>query len=155
MAHISPEELSIYELNKSTNNAAESYHSKLKSIVKTCHPRIWTFMSILNEVIADMDNDIGRLRQGREITRPRRKKYVTNEDLRLECKRKLQDLVVVKDVPRYTIFCVPHCVGVVAHGWFTETSIGYSLQIFQRFRKQLVRLKYILKYFLTVLFHPK
>ena len=43
------------------------------------------------EVIADMDNDIGHLRQGREITRPRRKKDVTNEDLRLECKRKLQD----------------------------------------------------------------
>ena len=21
-------------------------------------------------------------------------------------------------LPRYTIFCVPHCVGVVAHGWF-------------------------------------
>ena len=21
-------------------------------------------------------------------------------------------------VPRDTIFCVPHCVGVVAHGWF-------------------------------------
>ena len=29
-------------------------------------------------------------------------------------------------VPRYTIFCVPHCVGVVAHGWFTETSFGIS-----------------------------
>ena len=23
--------------------------------------------------------------------------------------------VIVKRIPRYTIFCVPHCVGVVAH----------------------------------------
>ena len=40
-------------------------------------------MSILNEVIADTDNDIGRLRQGREISRPRKKKDVKNDDYRL------------------------------------------------------------------------
>ena len=91
LTRITPEELSVYELNFATNNAAESYHSKLKSIVKTCHPRIWTFMSILNEVIADTDNDIGRLRQGREISRPRKRKDVKNDSHRLECKQKLKD----------------------------------------------------------------
>ena len=31
-----------------TNNAAESYHAKLKSIIKTPHPRIWNFPTTLN-----------------------------------------------------------------------------------------------------------
>ena len=48
---ISPEELSIFDLNISTNNSAESYHSKLKEIVKTSHPRIWTFITTLNGII--------------------------------------------------------------------------------------------------------
>ena len=52
--------LSIYELNIISNNAAESYHSELKSTIKTGHPRIWTFVNILNEIIQDVDNDIGR-----------------------------------------------------------------------------------------------
>ena len=69
---ITPEELSIYELNIATNNGAESYHSKLKSIIKTSHPRIWTFMETLNEIIQDTDNDIGRLRMSREISRLRK-----------------------------------------------------------------------------------
>ena len=79
---ITPEELSINELNISTNNAAESYHSKLKSIIRTCHPRIWTFMSALNNVIQDTDNDIGRLRLGKDISRARKKAHLRNDDLR-------------------------------------------------------------------------
>ena len=69
---ISPEELSIYKINIATNNGAESYHSRLKSITLTCHPRIWNFMETLNDIIQDTDNDIGRLRMGREISRPRK-----------------------------------------------------------------------------------
>ena len=33
LSQIKPEELSIYELNITSNNAAESYHSKLKSTI--------------------------------------------------------------------------------------------------------------------------
>ena len=40
LTHISPEELSIFELSISTNNGAESYHSKLKARIRTSHPRI-------------------------------------------------------------------------------------------------------------------
>ena len=72
LSQISPEELSIYDLNIASNNAGESYRFKLRSIFKTYHQRIWTFMSILNEIIADMYYDIGRL----EISRPRKKKDV-------------------------------------------------------------------------------
>ena len=58
---ISPEELLIFLITISTNNSAESYHSKLKGIVMTSHPRIWTFITTLNEILEDLDNDIGRL----------------------------------------------------------------------------------------------
>ena len=88
---ITPDELSINELNITTNNAAESYHSKLKSIIRTSHPRIWTFMATLNDIIRDTDNDIGRLRLGREISRPRKKVDIKNELQRSTCKEKLRD----------------------------------------------------------------
>ena len=88
---ITPDELSINELNITTNNAAESYHSKLKSIIRTSHPRIWTFMATLNDIIRDTDNDIGRLRLGREISRPRKKVDIRNELQRSTCKEKLRD----------------------------------------------------------------
>ena len=47
---ITPDELYIYEIKIATNNGAESYHSKLKSIIRTNNRRIWTFMETLNEI---------------------------------------------------------------------------------------------------------
>ena len=61
------EELSIFELDIATNNAAESYHSRLKSMIKTNHPRIWTFLGTLNQVIQDTDNGMGRLRLEKKL----------------------------------------------------------------------------------------
>ena len=69
-----PDELSIFDLKNGTNNGAECYHSVLKSVINSSHPRIWNFMTILNELIADYDNEITRLEQGREITRTRKEK---------------------------------------------------------------------------------
>ena len=40
LTKIGPEELSIFNLDNVTNNAAESYHAKLKFIIKSSHPRI-------------------------------------------------------------------------------------------------------------------
>ena len=85
---ISPEELSIHDINVSTNNGAENYHSKFKSKMRCNHPRIWTFITKLNEIIKDTDNDIRHLYQGREISRPRCKK---NEEHRIVLKQKLSD----------------------------------------------------------------
>ena len=91
LTQITPEELSIFDINITTNNVAESYHSKLKYIIKISHPRIWCFMKTLNEIIQDTDNEIGRLRQGREINRPRKKKHMKNDENRSIFKRKLTD----------------------------------------------------------------
>ena len=43
LTHISPEELSIFEVSISSNNGAESYHAKLKARIRSSCPRIWTF----------------------------------------------------------------------------------------------------------------
>ena len=68
---ISPDVLSIYEASIATNNGAESYHSKLNSIIKTCHPRIWTFISNINNLIQDAEKDTGL---EKKIIRPRKRK---------------------------------------------------------------------------------
>ena len=74
LTQITPEELSIFNINISTNNAA--VHSKIKSIIKIGHPRIWSFMKTLNEIIQDTNNEIGSLLQGREISRSKKKKHI-------------------------------------------------------------------------------
>ena len=84
---ISPEELSIHDINVSTNNGAESYHSKLKSKMRLNHLLIWTFITKLNEIIKDTDYDIRRLYQGREISRPRCKRDRKNEEHRIVLKQ--------------------------------------------------------------------
>ena len=88
---IRPEELSIFDLTITTNNGAESYHSKLKSIIRTSHPRIWTFLSTLNQIIQDTDNDIGRLCLGLEISRSQKKKNIRNFERRMVLKQKFSD----------------------------------------------------------------
>ena len=82
ITQIDPEELSIYEAGITTNNAAESYHAKLKSIIKTPHPRIWNFLTTLNNIIEDTDNEIGRLILGQSISRPRKSKHVLKDQQR-------------------------------------------------------------------------
>ena len=76
LTQIRPEELSIFDSDFSTNNGAESYHSRLKARIKTNHPRIWNFMHILNAIIMDTDNELGRLSLGKETTRPRKRTKV-------------------------------------------------------------------------------
>ena len=48
-------------------------------------------MAILNDIIRHTDNDIGRLRLDREISRPRKKADLKNDAQRSICKEKLLD----------------------------------------------------------------
>ena len=66
-------ELSVYHAETTTNNGTESYH-KLKTYIKTPHPRIWSFIATLNNIIVDYDTDLQRLQNGIEITRVRCRK---------------------------------------------------------------------------------
>ena len=72
LRQVTPQELTIYGLTSATNNADESYHSKIKSLVETPHPRIWNFLESISQKIEDTDNDIGRLLEGSKISRPRK-----------------------------------------------------------------------------------
>ena len=66
------EELSVYSFQQTTNNGAEIYHGKLKKDIVVSHPRIWSFIEILNNTIYDTDLDIERLSNGIDITRNRK-----------------------------------------------------------------------------------
>lgn len=60
--------------------------------MKTSHPRIWSFITTLNEIIQDVDNEIARLCHGREITREtERKKDIRNYEIRCLSKQKLSE----------------------------------------------------------------
>ena len=89
---ISSEELSIFDISISMNNGAESHHSKLKARIRTSHPRIWLFLSQLNDSIVDTDNDIGRIRLGREISRARKPIYVHIDEQRMLFKEKFRNI---------------------------------------------------------------
>ena len=89
LTKISPEELSIFSLENVTNNVAESYHGKLKTIIKSSHPRIWNIMTAINDIIADYDNEMARLQLGREITRSSKRKHVITNERRKQSKEKL------------------------------------------------------------------
>ena len=49
---------------------------------KTPHPRIRNFLTTLNNIIEDTDNEIGRLRLGQSISRPRKSKHVLKDQQR-------------------------------------------------------------------------
>ena len=82
---VSSEELSIWHHEITTNNGAESYHGRLKSLIKCNQPRIWNFLETLNEVILDMDNELARLKDGLPITRDRKKKSILKDMHRRKC----------------------------------------------------------------------
>ena len=48
-------------------------------------------MAPLNDIIRDTDNDVGRLRLGKEISRPRKKVDIKHDVHRSTCKEKLRD----------------------------------------------------------------
>ena len=53
ICQVKAEKLSTFDVEAPRNNGAENYHAKLKSIIKSPHPTIWNFLTILNEVIAE------------------------------------------------------------------------------------------------------
>ena len=113
------EQLSVYNLNIATNNGAKSYHSKLKARIKTRHPRIWTLMSYINEIIIDVDNDIGRIRIGREISRARKITSIRNEGHRALLKQKLS---VGELTPWQFLQSISHTVGCMSTIQHTQLS---------------------------------
>ena len=75
---VTPEKLSLFEFQHMTNNIAESYHARLKAIIRTHHPRIWTFMAHINDVISDTDVELRGIDGGLPLQRKRKKQHEKN-----------------------------------------------------------------------------
>ena len=85
------EKESVFSAENATNNGAEAYHKTLKLFVKVHHPNIWNFLSDLDKISRDYENEYQRLEQGLQITRKSSTKNIENAKCRKECKEKLQD----------------------------------------------------------------
>lgn len=88
---VTPQRISVFNFSRGTNNDAESYHSRLKAIVRQHKPNIYTFLTHLNNLITDTTKDIERVDAGLDITRPKKQKFVRNIERRLNLKEQLQN----------------------------------------------------------------
>ena len=88
LGQVNSDELSIFDVKSTTNNGAGSYHAKLQRRIQTSQPQIWSFLSILNEIIKDTNLDFERLCSVKEISRPRK---LMNEERRLAYKDEFQN----------------------------------------------------------------
>ncbi len=86
---VSSSVLSVYDVSHTTNNISESYHSRLKSIVRTHRPAVWSFLAHINNLIADTDQEVRRLDEGLALQRKHKKCYQANQAKRELCKAKL------------------------------------------------------------------
>ena len=80
-------------------------------------------MTTLNDIIADTDNEIGRLRLGKDISRPRKKKNVLLEERRETCKEKLRSGAYT---PWQYLQTISHTVGIVVTFELFAQQLGYS-----------------------------
>ncbi len=88
---ITPERLSVFQLSRGTNNDCESFHSRLKSKIKTHRPNIWSFLGHLNNFMEDVQLDIERMNNGLQISRRRARSSVKNVERRDQLKQKLSN----------------------------------------------------------------
>ena len=68
-------------------------------------------MSYINEIIIDVDNDIGRIRSGREISRARKTTSIRDEEHRALLKQKLS---VGELTPWQFLQSISHTVGCIS-----------------------------------------
>ena len=89
MDKIGPEWLSVFGLERKTNNGCEQYHSRLKGRVISHRPRIWKYIEILNEIIVDTNADVHRHVSNIPISRPQRRINFENAQRREVAEQKL------------------------------------------------------------------
>ena len=85
---VTPEKFSVFNFERGTNNDAEAFHSRLKAIIRTHKPNLYSFLAHLNNLMIDTKNDIARADSGLQLTRKRKQKFVQNLERRSVCKEK-------------------------------------------------------------------
>jgi len=76
---VGPERLSVRENQSRTNNILESYHASPRRTIKVSHPNLYSFLSHLQQLTADLLNDVARLRSGLNIRWPKKKSNMLND----------------------------------------------------------------------------
>lgn len=61
------ENISVYGQQHRTNNAVESFHSRLSKVMGRQHPNIWVFITNLQKMEHTMAMDFTRVRRGEEL----------------------------------------------------------------------------------------
>ncbi len=89
LGKVSAQNLSIYRFQHATNNNCEAFHSRLKSLIRTHRPAIWTYQGHLNTVIKDTELEVRRIDEGLQLTRARKKIFQTTAARRVLNKQKL------------------------------------------------------------------
>ena len=78
LRQIGAEQLSLYNRPFRTNNAIESFHSRLKRIMGV-HPNIYIFVQKLIQIANEVKMDCNRLARGLAIARKKKTKYVLHD----------------------------------------------------------------------------
>ena len=86
---IGPDVMTVFGLNRKTNNGAEQYHGRLKARILSHRPRIWKFLEVYNIMAQDCSADIHRHQAGIPIARKRRTVNLANSQRRAEAEEKL------------------------------------------------------------------
>ena len=94
--------------------------------MKTCHPRIWKFLESISHIIEDTDNHFGRLREGREINRPRKKKDLKHDEDRIKSKHKLKDGVYY---PLEFLKAISHTIGNVVSNQDVYPQVALKMKV--------------------------
>lgn len=82
---IGPQRLSVVGHMDRSNNGVESFHSALRRRIQVAHPNLFTFIKHLQAVSIDTVSDTTRLRNGRQIRRPKKKTYQSNDKHIRQC----------------------------------------------------------------------
>ena len=83
--------LSVHSLEHATNNGSESFHSKLKAIIKSHQPSIWMFVYHINNILTDYDTMYDQLEEhgAGQVVQGRRSKTVKNIQNRRDAETEL------------------------------------------------------------------
>ena len=83
MKKVTPSRLSVYESEVRTNNNCESYHSQLRKKFGV-HPAFWSFLRLLDNLLATNDIDLNRVESGVQVRRVRKKVIAKANQKRLD-----------------------------------------------------------------------
>ena len=91
LERVKPEKLSVFQVERRTNNHLESYHRWLKGHIPPVSAKLnlWVFVSRLNDFISSMDLDFERLAGGLKVHRPMPRSRMAAEEQLKELKKSL------------------------------------------------------------------